>query len=106
MESILMKFQGERYIHESWVIMPNHLHLLFKPLVPIDKLIKAWKGAFSSKHGKGSIWQERYRDTLMRDSKHFANCVRYIRRNPRHFTPGTFTLWESERAKKISAYKE
>jgi REP element-mobilizing transposase RayT len=106
MEGILMKFQGERYIHESWVIMPNHLHLLFKPLAPMEKLIQAWKSTFSHRYGQGSIWQERYRDTLIRDPKHFANCVRYIRRNPRHLPKETFTLWESDRAKKISAYKE
>jgi len=41
MENILMIFQGEKYIHESRVIMPNHLHLLSKPLVPMEKLIKA-----------------------------------------------------------------
>jgi len=106
MESILMKFQGEKYIHESWVIMPNHLHLLFKPIVPMEKLIQAWKSTFSHKFRQGSIWQDNYRDTLIRDSKHFASCVRYIRRNPRHLPKDVFTLWESDRAKKISAYKE
>jgi len=101
MESILMRFQGERVHHESWIIMPNHLHLLFKPVDPIEKLIKAWKSTFSHNLGLGSIWQKNYRDTLIRDSKHFANSVRYIRRNPRHLPSGTFSLWESERASKI-----
>jgi type I restriction enzyme R subunit len=97
MEGILMKFQGERYIHKSWVIMPNHLHLLFKPIVPMDKLIQAWKSTFAHRFGQGSIWQDNYRDTLMRDSKHFASCVRYIRRNPKHLPKDVFTLWESDR---------
>lgn len=106
MESILMKFHGEKYIHESWVIMPNHLHLLFKPLTPLEKIIQSWKSVFSHKYAKGSIWQDRYRDTLIRDSKHYANCVRYIRRNPRNLPQHAFTLWESDRAKMISLNKE
>jgi len=43
MGCILMKFHGEKYIHESWFMMPNHIHLLFKPLVPMEKPIEAWK---------------------------------------------------------------
>ncbi|GAA5116498.1 hypothetical protein JIN84_18885 [Luteolibacter yonseiensis] len=39
----LMRFQGERVRHEAWVIMPNHVHLLFMPLVPLPDLIEAWK---------------------------------------------------------------
>lgn len=105
MESILMKFQGERVHHESWVIMPNHLHLLFKPVDPIEKLMQAWKSTFAHRLKLGSIWQENYRDTMIRDSKHFANTVRYIRRNPRHLPKDIFTLWESERAQKIQSGK-
>ncbi|MFD2256504.1 transposase [Luteolibacter algae] len=100
-----MKFQGEKYLHESWVIMPNHLHILTKPLEPLEKLIHAWKSTFSHNFDRGRIWQKGYRDTLIRDPKHFANCVRYIRRNPRQLPRNSFTLWESDRAKKVSAYK-
>ena len=39
LESVLMRFQGERVEHHSWVIMPNHVHLLFKPLAPLEKLM-------------------------------------------------------------------
>jgi len=101
MEEILMRFQEERVVHHSWVIMPNHLHLLFTPMIPIEKLIKAWKGTCAHRLEQGSIWQANYRDTLIRDSGHFSNAVRYIRRNPVKLKPGTFTLWESERARMI-----
>ena len=43
-EDILMRFQGERVEHHSWVIMPNHLHLIFSPKITLEKLMKAWKG--------------------------------------------------------------
>jgi putative transposase len=101
LEEILMRFQGERVEHHSWVIMPNHLHLLFTPKIPIETLIKAWKGTSSRRLGLGRIWQANYRNTMISDGGHFANAVRYIRRNPAKLKPGTFTLWESDRAAAI-----
>jgi type I restriction enzyme R subunit len=97
-EGVLMHYQGLKVEHHAWVIMPNHLHLLFTPKVPLETLMKAWKGTSARRIGNGSIWQKNYRDTLIRDGGHFANAVRYIRRNPAQLKPGTFTLWEGERA--------
>jgi REP element-mobilizing transposase RayT len=31
---------------------------------------------------RGTLWQKGYFDRLVRDWQHFANVVRYIRRNP------------------------
>ena len=97
---IFMCFQGERVEHHAWVIMPNHVHLLFKPMAPLAKLVHAWKSVSSKRIGKGSIWQANYRDTLIRDGEHFQNAVRYIRKNPvkANLKEGVFTLWESPRA--------
>jgi len=97
-EGVLMFYQGVKVEHHAWVIMPNHLHLLFTPKVPLETLMKAWKGTSAHRIGKGSIWQKNYRDTLIRDAGHFANAVRYIRRNPSKLRPGTFTLWQGDRA--------
>lgn len=94
----LMRFQGERVVHESWVIMPNHVHLLFVPKSPLEDLLKAWKGVSSRSIGRGQIWQKGYRDTLIRDSDHYVNAVRYIRRNPEGLRNGEYLLWEGERA--------
>jgi putative transposase len=87
--------------HHAWVIMPNHVHLMFTPLAPLEKLMQSWKGISARKIGLGSIWQKNYRDTMIRGAGHFANAVRYIRRNPAKLKQGTFTLWQSERAKAI-----
>ena len=101
LEQTLMHDQGTRAIHQAWVIMPNHVHLVFTPNFPLPDLMKSWKGVSARKIGLGSIWQKNYRDTLIRDIDHFINAVRYIRRNPAKLPPGTFTLWQSERALKI-----
>jgi putative transposase len=67
-------------------------------MAPLEYLMKAWKGTSARAVGMGSIWQKNYRDTLIRDAGHFANAVRYIRRNPARLRPGTFTLWQGPRA--------
>ena len=78
----LMRFQGEKVQHHAWVIMPNHVHLLFKPVAPLPKLIEAWKSVSARAIGRGPIWQRNYRDTLIRNEDHFVSAVRYIRKNP------------------------
>ncbi len=101
LEQVLIFDEAKRVEHISWVIMPNHVHALFTPKHPLPELIKSWKGISARKIGKGSIWQKNYRDTLIRDYSHFANAVRYIRRNPKHLPESDYTLWESERAKAV-----
>lgn len=92
----LMHFEGERVLHQAWVIMPNHVHVLFSPKVPMEKLIQAWKGHTARLPGKGPIWQRDYHDTMIRDADHHANVLRYIRRNPlkAKLAEVKFTLWE------------
>ncbi len=96
-----MHDHGTRAEHHAWVIMPNHVHLIFTAHEKLEILMKSWKGVSARKIGHGSIWQKGYRDTMIRDGGHFANAVRYIRRNPVKLRPGTFTLWQSDRASKI-----
>ena len=101
LETTLMRDHEVRAFHHAWVIMPNHVHLLFTACARLEVLMKTWKGVSARRIGKGSIWQKGYRDTIIRDAGHFANAVRYIRRNPVKLRAGTFTLWQSERALKI-----
>ena len=97
----LMHDQGAGAEHEAWVIMLNHAHLLFTPKKPLEQLLKTWKGVTARKVGQGSIWQKGYRDTLIRHQEHYANVVRYIRKNPKNLRQGEFALWEGPRAKRI-----
>ncbi len=98
LEETLMHDQATRAVHHAWVIMPNHVHLIFTAHARLEQLMKSWKGVSARRIGQGSIWQKGYRDTIIRDRGHFANAVRYIRRNPAKLPPDSFTLWQSERA--------
>ncbi len=106
----LRHFDGSRCGHLAWVVMPNHFHLLFvqRPEWPLEKLLHSWK-RFTARRineslGKtGPLWQRDYFDRLIRDRKHFANCVRYLRRNPQraNLHEGEYLLYESALAKLI-----
>ena len=110
-ESVFTKFDGDRYLHHAWVLMPNHAHLLFtmREGVRLPELLKAWKGASSRGAGlalgrsmsDGAFWQKDYFDRLVRDTEHFWKCVRYIRNNPlfAKLREGTFSLYLSDEVK-------
>jgi REP element-mobilizing transposase RayT len=106
----LCYFDGERLAIISSVVMPNHAHALFVQNAnwPLEKLLRSWKSFSSRKINSllgrdGSLWQRDYFDRLVRDQKHFANCVRYIRRNPAkaHLQSRGYILYESELARSI-----
>ena len=87
-EGSLLFRHGLHYELRAWVIMPNHVHLLFRVQdVPMWQLVDAWKG-FTAKAAnrllgrKGRFWQEGYWDTYMRDDEHEARARRYIENNP------------------------
>ncbi len=101
----LRYFDGTRVLMISFVVMPNHVHALFvqNPVWLLEKLLRSWKrfagkGINALVDRSGTLWQKDYFDRLIRDEKHFANCVRYIRHNPRRarLPEGTYILYESE----------
>ena len=85
----LRHFDGERYDLASFVVMPNHVHVLFRPLGDhaLPDILKSWKGftarEINKRMGKtGALWQEEYWDRLIRNEPHFFKVVEYIRENP------------------------
>jgi len=106
----LRYFHGQRLVLISSIVMPNHVHALLvqNPEHPLEKLIRSWKTYTARKINElldryGSLWQRDYFDRLVRDEAHFANCVRYLRRNPgkARLRNGEYILYESEIAKAI-----
>ena len=85
----LQKFSGERYKLIAWVIMPNHIHLLLKPLNDwtIEKIMQSFKSFTASEANKfldrsGKFWMREYFDRYIRDTEHFEKAFRYIENNP------------------------
>ena len=102
----LRHFDGERYELASFVVMPNHVHVLFRPLEDhaLADILKSWKG-FTARESnkrlgkKGSLWQDEYWDRLIRNERHFFKVMEYVRENPvkAKLRDGSFVLWERER---------
>ena len=85
----LRHFDGERYELASFVVMPNHVHVLFRPLggQALPEIVKSWKGftarEINRRIGKsGELWQDEYWDRLIRNERHFFKVAEYIRENP------------------------
>lgn len=82
-------FQDERYQISCWAIMPNHCHLVIRPLGgnSLEDLVGAIKGVsarhLNSELGlEGALWEEESYDRIIRDEEHLWNVIQYIGRNP------------------------
>jgi len=82
-------FNGERYALAAYVVMPNHVHVLFRPLAghDISGVMKSWKGFTAHEinrraGGSGKLWQTESWDRLIRNERHFYKTAEYIRLNP------------------------
>jgi putative transposase len=71
-----------------FVIMPNHVHALLTPLVPLPKLMKSLK-SFTGRRANQMLgladrpfWQEESYDHLVRNQSEFGHIAYYIEQNP------------------------
>ncbi|MGJ8635119.1 MAG: transposase [Luteolibacter sp.] len=96
---------GERYEMHSWVVMPNHVHLLFSMAEgeSLEKVVGGWKKFTARRINEllgveGALWQRDYFDTMIRDWEHMYRAARYVRRNPvkAKLREGEFDLYEAE----------
>jgi putative transposase len=87
-EDALRYFNNERYILRAWVVMPNHVHALFKTnTTPMAQILDSWKKHTSQKANRilgrrGTLWQADYWDTYMRGDAHELKSRKYIESNP------------------------
>jgi len=105
-QSSLLTFDSQRYRLLAWVVMPNHVHVLFQPMNgwSVAKIVAAWK-KFSARKicdaqratrevctplgtpisrlaPTAPIWHREYWDRYIRDPNHFIQAVDYIHQNP------------------------
>ncbi len=76
------------YQLHSFVVMPNHVHLLVSPKVALDRVTCSLKG-FTARRGNEILgrtgqpfWQDESYDRLVRDAEEFRRITRYIEQNP------------------------
>ena len=87
-EDALRFFNDDRYILQAWVVMPNHVHVLFKTnATPMAEILESWKKYTSQEANRilgrrGAFWQADYWDTFMRGDEHEMETRKYIESNP------------------------
>ena len=82
-------FDGERYVLDAYVVMPNHVHVLAKPLgdYSIEQILLSWKSSSARAINRefdreGAVWMAESFDTIVRDVRHLSSCREYIAKNP------------------------
>ena len=88
-KNALVHFDGQRYRLIAWCIMPNHVHVIMRPLGrhELADILHSWK-SYTAKEAnkrlgrKGAFWQREYYDHLIRNEKEFQRMVAYVLANP------------------------
>jgi len=82
-------FDGKRYNLDEFIVMPNHVHVLVRPLHGdrLADILHSWK-SFTAKEinrrlGRtGQLWQHESYDHIVRNEKAIYAIRNYIRANP------------------------
>lgn len=92
----------------AYVLMTNHIHILLSPRQPegVSRLMqyvgRRYVPYINHTYGtSGSIWEGRYKASLIQDEPYLLTCMRYIELNPvrAHMTPAPrYYRWSSYRA--------
>jgi Rad3-related DNA helicase/REP element-mobilizing transposase RayT len=88
-ETALRFFDGQRYGLGYFVVMPNHVHVLVRPLAghTLSEILHSWK-SFTAKQinaalgREGKVWQDESFDNIVRDEAALGNFSAYIQENP------------------------
>jgi hypothetical protein len=88
-ENALSHFDGGRYLLGSYVIMPNHVHVLVRPAMEhkLPDILQSWKSFTAKEANKalgrtGEFWQDESFDHIVRDERQLERFTRYIGENP------------------------
>jgi REP element-mobilizing transposase RayT len=80
-----------RYELGCYVVMPNHVHAIIRPLQPdvhpLEKILQSWKTYTAREINalfqiRGSLWVQESFDRIIRDEEHLWRTIRYIGNNP------------------------
>ena len=93
LQSAFQHHAGRRYELLSWVIMPNHVHILIRPSWSLPRIVQGWK-SWSARWALlnaarlelalpvGGFWMRGYWDRYIRNEDHLASALDYIHQNP------------------------
>lgn len=87
--SIAEAIQAHAVTLHAYVLMDNHVHLLVTPRAPeglsraLQALGRRYVRRFNRRHGRtGTLWEGRFRSSLIETDRYLLACQRYIELNP------------------------
>jgi Rad3-related DNA helicase len=88
-EEALRHFDGQRYVLSHYVIMPNHVHALVRPVKGhlLKEILHTWKSFTAHKLNEvlgreGKVWQDETFDCIVRNAAQLDKYAAYIQANP------------------------
>jgi putative transposase len=72
----------------GYCLMPNHVHLLIRPLeTPISRIMQSLLVSHTQRyhrchHSSGHVWQGRFKSPVIQDDDHLLTVLRHIEANP------------------------
>jgi type I restriction enzyme R subunit len=100
-QDAMLYFAGSRYELFAWVVMPSHVHWVFKPLeawvqglgpeadvrAPRERIMHSLKRYIARQCNQtlgreGAFWQDESYDHCVRDADEFQRIIEYIELNP------------------------
>jgi Rad3-related DNA helicase/REP element-mobilizing transposase RayT len=88
-EEALKFFDGERYVLGRYVIMPNHVHVVVRPVQGhlLKDILHSWKSFTAHKLNemlgqRGQLWQDESFDCIVRSTAQLDKIAFYIQENP------------------------
>ena len=100
-EEALHSFEGQRYVLSGYVVMPNHVHVLVRPLQGhlLKEILHSWKSFTAHKLNEGlgrtgKVWQDESFDCIVRGPAQLDKYAAYIGANPAKagLRPGEYKL--------------
>jgi len=84
---VLKSREGTLYETIACSVMPNHVHMLIRQIMPLSEAMKYIKAASAVRLNrtlgkKGRFWAREYYDKAIRNNAHFDTVYRYIVNNP------------------------
>ncbi len=88
-EQALRFFEGQKYVLSGYVVMPNHVHVLVRPMQGhlLKEILHSWKSFTAHKLNEalgrnGRVWQDESFDCIVRGPAQLEKYAGYIQENP------------------------
>jgi len=88
-DALLYGESGRRFYRlRAWAVMPNHVHLLLRPLATLPVILRWLKGSTARKANLilgrtgQAFWQDESFDHRVRDEEELDRIARYVEHNP------------------------